>query len=120
SSSASQAFRHSYALAPSGRVLIDNPYGDVRISAWDRDEVRIEAVKSAPDARRLDYAQIVVDSSSDRLSVRTQYAGADAEHPASVEYRITVPRTANLDGVKLVNGGLSIRGLVGAVRATSV
>jgi len=56
SSTASQQFRQSYALAPSGRVVIDNPYGDVRISAWDRDEVRIEAVKSASDASRSLFA----------------------------------------------------------------
>jgi DUF4097 and DUF4098 domain-containing protein YvlB len=117
---ASQEFRQSYALRPSGRVVIDNPYGNVRICAWDRDEVRIEATKSAPDARRLEDAQIVVDSTSETLSIRTQYAGAEADQPASVEYRITVPRTANLDGVKLVNGGLSIEGLAGSVKATSV
>jgi len=120
STGSQQEFRQSYALAAGGSVIIDNPYGDVRISAWDREEVRIEAIKSAPDSRRLDDAQIVVDSTSDTLSIRTQYAGADAEHPASVKYRITVPRSANLDDVHLVNGGLSIRGLQGAVKATSV
>jgi hypothetical protein len=120
STDSQQEFRQSYALAAGGRVVIDNPYGDVRIIAWDRDEVRIEAIKSASDSRRLDDAQIVVDSTSDSLSIRTEYAGADAEHPASVEYRITVPRTANLDDVHLVNGGLSIRGLQGTVKATSI
>jgi hypothetical protein len=120
STGSQQEFRQSYALAAGGRVVIDNPYGDVRIIAWDRDEVRIEAIKSASDSRRLDDAQIVVDSTSDSLSIRTEYAGADAEHPASVEYRITVPRTANLDDVHLVNGGLSIRGLQGTVKATSI
>lgn len=120
STSSQQQFRQSYALAAGGRVVIDNPYGDVRIKAWDREEVLIEAIKSASDTRRLEDAQIVVDSTSDTLSIRTQYAGAGAEHPASVAYRITVPRTANLDAVRLVNGGLSIRGLQGAVKATSV
>ncbi len=119
-SSASQEFHQSYALTSRGRVMIENLYGNVAISTWDRDEVRIEATKSASDARRLDDARIVVDATSDSLSIRTQYAGADAEHPASVEYRITVPRKANIEGVKLVNGGLSIRGLAGSVRATSV
>jgi len=120
STNASQEFRQSYALRPSGRVVIDNPYGDVRICAWDRDEVRIEATKTAPDARRLEDARIVVDSTSESLSIRTQYAESEADQPASVEYRITVPRTANLDGIKLVNGGLSIDGLAGSVKATSV
>lgn len=120
STGSQQEFRQSYALAAGGRVVIDNPYGDVRINAWDREEVRIQAIKSASDATRLDDAQIVVDSTCDTLSIRTQYAGVDSEHPASVEYRITVPRTANLDGIRLMNGGLSIRGLHGAVKATSV
>ena len=54
----------------------------------------VQAVKRSADPRRLDDAQIVVDSSSDLVSIRTQYAGADAEHPASVEYRIMVPAHA--------------------------
>lgn len=120
STGSQRQFRQSYALAAGGRVVIDNPYGDVRIKAWDREEVLIEAIKSAADSRRLEDARIVVDSTCDTLSIRTQYAGTEAEHPASVAYRITVPRTANLDDVRLVNGGLSISGLHGAVKATSV
>ena len=117
---ASQEFQHSYSLAPHGRIRIENRYGDVRITAWDRDEVRIEAVKSAADEERLADASIVVDSTAEQLVVRTQYAGAESEAPASVEYRITVPRTANLDEIRLTNGALSISGLKGAVKATSV
>ena len=62
----------------------------------------------------------MVDSSSELVSIRTQYAGSDAEHPASVEYRIMVPRSANLENVKLINGGLSLSGLAGPVKASSV
>ncbi len=113
-------FRQTYSLHPNGRVMIQNLYGDVKITAWDRDEVLVEAFKKSRDPRQLDDAQIVVDASSDMLSIRTQYGGTDAEHPASVDYRIVVPRGANLDSVKLVNGGLSISGLAGSVKATSV
>jgi len=113
-SATEQSFHRSYALAHSGRVLIDNPYGDVSICSWDRDEVRVEAVQSASGA------SIVVDSTSDTLSIRTQYLGFNTAHPASVEYRITVPRSANLDAIKLVNGELSIEGVAGSVKATSV
>ena len=80
----------------------------------------VEAIKRSTDARHLDDARIVVDTSDGLVSIRTQYVGADAEHPASVEYRIMVPRTANLDNVKLVNGGLSISGVTGIVKASSV
>jgi len=114
------AFRHAYALHPNGRVVVQNLYGDVAITAWDRDEVLVEAFKKSADPRRLEDARIVVDSSSELLSIRTQYAGMDAEHPASVDYRIMVPRTASLENVRLINGGLLISGVSGPVKASSV
>ena len=113
-------FRQTYSLNSNGKVEIQNLYGDVRITAWDRDEVLVQAIKRSRDPRQLKDACIVVDSSSESLSIRTLYAGTDAERPASVEYRITVPRTANLENVKLINGGLSISGVAGSVRASSV
>jgi len=113
-------FRQRFALGPCGRVVIENLYGDVSITAWDRDDVLVEAIKHSADPHRLDDARIIVEPSSGALSIHTVYSGADAEHPASVEYRIMVPRRANLDEVKLVNGGLSISGVAGPVKASSV
>ena len=71
-------FRHLYALNANGRVVIQNLYGDVSITAWDRDEVLVEAIKRSPDPRHLNDARIVVDPSADLVSIRTQYAGSDA------------------------------------------
>ncbi len=42
-------FRATYSLAPNGRVVIQNLYGDVQITAWDRDEVLVEATKHSTD-----------------------------------------------------------------------
>lgn len=113
-------FRASYSLAPTGRVVIQNLYGNVEIVGWDRDEVMVQATKHSTDPRRLNDAQVIVDSSSELVSIRTQYTGADAEHPASVEYHIMVPRNANLENIRLINGGLSISGVTGPVKASSV
>ncbi len=113
-------FRARYSLSATGRVVVQNLYGDVEITAWDRDEVLVQAVKHSADPGRLDDAQVIVDSSDGLVSIRTQYSGADAEHPASVEYHIMVPRRASLDQVRLINGGLSITGVRGLVKASSV
>jgi DUF4097 and DUF4098 domain-containing protein YvlB len=113
-------FRQFFALGQNGRITIDNQYGNVSIVAWDRDDVLVEAVKQAADPRRMDEAQIVVEPSGGSLSIRTQYAGAANQHPAKVEYRITVPRSTNLEDVKLGNGGLTISGVSGPVKASSV
>jgi len=113
-------FRQLYSLGPNGRVTIQNQYGDVSIMGWDRDDVLVEAVKRTTDSRSLDDARIVVEPSDGALSIRTQYAGPDAQHAPKVEYRISVPRYASLEDVKLGNGGLVISGVAGAVKASSV
>jgi hypothetical protein len=113
-------FRARYSLQANGRVVVQNLYGDVEITAWDRDEVLVLATKHSTDPRRMEDAQIVVDSSSELVSIHTQYTGSDAENPASVEYHIMVPRRANLEQVRLINGGLSISGVAGPVKASSV
>ena len=117
-------FRQLYSLAPNGRVTIQNQYGNVSIVGWDRDEVLVEAVKRSSDPRRLDDARIVVEPVDGALSIRTEYAGADTQnatqHAPKVEYRILVPRYANLEDVKLGNGGLMISGIAGTVKASSV
>ena len=114
------AFRHLYTLSHNGRVAIQNLYGNVSITAWDRDAVLVEAIKHSTGAGTLEDARIVVEPTADLLSIRTQYAGSDAEHPTSVEYRITVPRGAKLESVILTNGALSLDGISGPVKASAV
>jgi DUF4097 and DUF4098 domain-containing protein YvlB len=113
-------FRHLYAFTHNGRVMVQNLYGNVSITAWDRDAVLVEAVKRSTDPEGLNDARIVVEPTADSLSIRTQYSGSDAEHPTSVEYRITVPRGATLENVSLTNGALSLIGLEGPVKASAV
>src|SRR5262245_22726073 len=110
-------FRHIYPLVANGRVTIQNLYGDVRIMGWDREQVQVQAIRRAKDPRRLDDARVIVDSSADSLTIYTQYSASDVDRPASVEYRIMVPRNANLEQVRLINGGLFISGIAGSVKA---
>src|SRR5271157_3847769 len=80
-----EEFHKVYPFSAQGRIQIDNLNGPVHISAWDRDEVKIE-----------------IQAEPSELSIHTEYAGrnhtfnfgGDNEHgnPASVEYTITVPR----------------------------
>lgn len=113
-------FRHLYALHRNGRVTVQNLYGNVSITGWDRDEVLVEAIRHSADPRHTADARIVVEPTVDSLSIRTQYAGYDAQHPTSVEYRLTVPRRIHLEGVLLTNGQLSLNGLSGPVKALAI
>ncbi|MGO8796331.1 MAG: DUF4097 family beta strand repeat-containing protein [Candidatus Sulfotelmatobacter sp.] len=122
-----EEFHQTYALASDGSVELENINGDVHISAWDRNEVKVDAVKYAGTKERLDEARIDVETSPNRITIQTKYPDHDhtfnwgsRNNPAGVEYTLTIPRNAQLDEVKLVNGGLDITGVKGEVRASCV
>src|SRR5580700_65222 len=122
-----EEFHQTYTLTPDGRVELDNINGDVHISTWDRNEVKVDAVKYADSKDRLDEARIEVDSDKEHLSIRTKYRDHDNtfswgshNNPPSVEYTLTVPRTARLDEIKLINGEFDVTGVSGEVHASCI
>ena len=122
-----EEFHHTYPLGAGGRVELDNINGAVHITAWDKDEVKVDAVKYANTKERMDEAEIEVESGSSYVSISTKYRDHNHtwEHdgwnnPASVEYTLTVPRNVRLDEIKLINGPLDIHGVAGEVRASCI
>ena len=122
-----EEFHQTYPLAADGSVSLSNINGDVRVVAWDRNEVKVDAVKRAYMQERLREAKIRVDAGASHIDIETEYpeyrwSGRHEhwENPASIEYTLTVPRGARVDQISLVNGGLNIEGLSGAVQASSV
>ncbi len=122
-----EEFHQTYAFTTDGRVELDNINGDVHISSWDRNEVKVDAVKYADTKERLDEAKIEIDARNDSISIRTKYPNRDHNwtwgshnNPASVEYTLTVPRKARLDEIKLINGELDITGVSGEVTASCI
>src|ERR1700693_1458910 len=122
-----QEFHQNYALAPGGRVALENINGSVHIAGWDRNEVKVDALKYARSKERLEEAKIVIDASKDSVLIRTEYpdhnltfSDDDRDNPASVEYTLSVPRNARLDQIKLINGSLDVQGIAGEVRASCI
>jgi DUF4097 and DUF4098 domain-containing protein YvlB len=126
--SETEEFHQTYPLAANGRVELSNINGAVHISGWDRNEVKVDAVKRAWSKKRLDEAKIKINSSENSISIRTEYPDHnhtfwnDGQHdqPASVEYTLTVPRNARLDTIDLVNGSLDLEGVSGEIKASCV
>src|ERR1700723_3495816 len=122
-----EEFHQTYALTSDGRVELDNINGAVHISTWDQNEVKVDAVKYADTKERLDEAKIEIDARNDSISIRTKYPDHNQSwnwgshnNPASVEYTLTVPRTARLDEIKLINGSLDVTGMSGEVNASCI
>jgi len=112
----------TYPLDADGRVSLKNVNGAVHISAWDRNEVQVDAVKTAKSKEALDEANIVIDSAAGSVSIRTRYPEHESHHHdhAGVEYTLKVPRRARLFAVETVNGGVDVRAVAGNVKITSV
>jgi DUF4097 and DUF4098 domain-containing protein YvlB len=125
-----EEFHQSYPLNATGRVSIENINGGVRISVWDQNEIKVDAVKRAYKKERLDEAKVDVSSTPDSVRIRTEYPDrnqsfSDGEprrynNPATVEYSLTIPRKARIDSADLVNGSLEIEGAEGDVKAACV
>jgi len=122
-----EEFHQTYALTPDGRIELENINGPVHISSWDQNQVKVDAVKYADTKERLEEMRIEIDSGKDYLSIRTKYRDhdhtwdSDSRHnPGGVEYTLTVPHTARLDEIKLINGSLDVAGVSGEVRASCI
>ena len=125
-----EEFHRSVPLTAGGRVSIENINGSVRITVWDQNEVKIDAVKRAYKRERLNEARIEIDATSDAVRIKTRYPYEDQtftdeeprryDNPAIVDYSLTIPRKARLESAELVNGALEIEGVEGDVKASCI
>jgi hypothetical protein len=121
-----EEMHQTYPLAADGRLSLANVNGSVRLSVWDRPEVKLDAVKSARSTNDLEKLKIEVESKADRLAVRTRHGefkgwrGWRRSSSGSVDYRLTVPRSVRLEDISNVNGLIEIEGARGQVRASTV
>jgi len=117
-----EEFDRTYPLNDPGRVHLENVNGNVHIVTWDREEIKVDAIKRAKTQEHLDEVRIEVDAKADRVRVKTKYPDAKAKrnNSTSVDYTVTVPKHCRLDGVSTVNGGIEIEKVGGDVEASSV
>ncbi|HZH30803.1 MAG TPA: DUF4097 family beta strand repeat-containing protein [Pyrinomonadaceae bacterium] len=129
-----EEFHQSYPLSAQGRVTLRNISGAVRITAWDRAEVRVDAVKRAESREILEEARIVVEASADSVRIETRYPenafnyerGDDTSsarrhrNGASVDYTVSVPRGARLESIEVISGRLDIENVTGGVKASCI
>ena len=106
------------ALAPGGSLDLSNVNGAIEIDAWDRNEVRIYAVKSARTAEALREVEVEIEESPDRITVRT-HLPKGRNKGGSVAYQIQAPASAGLKA-ETVNGRVAVEGVRGDLTLESV
>ncbi len=122
-----ERFEQIYSLNLNGRVKASNISGNIKVTTWDSPQVRLVAIKTASDSERMKDLTLQIDSTADAFSVKAKYRQNDGDDGywdkrghLSVEYELTVPRTAMLDKISSVSGNVSIDGSENETKASSV
>jgi DUF4097 and DUF4098 domain-containing protein YvlB len=115
-----EKFSETHPLNAKGSVEVDNINGGIRVSSWDRNEVKVEAVKKAKIEEHLEQVKIEVAAAPEHIAIKSRYPKSRQNNSTSVEYTITVPRECDLRLVKTINGGIAISGVRGNVQASSI
>jgi Toastrack DUF4097 len=114
-------FHKTVPLSANGTVSLDNVNGGVEITGWNRNEVQIDAVKSADSQDKLNDITIDVNASSNSVSIQTKYAKHFMNNnPGGVTYTLHVPQNARIDKINMVNGSLTVQKLTGELTANLV
>lgn len=118
-----EVVERSAEFAPGGRLTIVNVNGDIAVNSWDRNEVKMKAVKRAraesEEAARslLEKTTVQFDRNEAGVDIRTEAPKKPGRNRnVSVAYAVTVPREIDLE-MKTVNGTIEVKDISGAVDA---
>lgn len=119
-----EKFSETLPLSPTGALRLENVDGDVDIEAWDKNEVSIEAEKSARNEDNLKQIEIRIDAKPDRVAIETFVPKSVRKWfentQYSVRYRLRVPAGISLEKIDVVNSDLTVIGVRGRVNLDTV
>jgi hypothetical protein len=122
-----ERFEQIYPLNANGRVNVSNVNGSIIVEAWDRNEVKLEAIKTADTQENLADVEIKIDSRQDSFSVEADYDSTKNGkrewknyRKLEVQFRLSVPRTAVLNEIETVNGSVAVSNFVNYTKVSAV
>lgn len=124
SATVTEKFSQTHPLDAAGTVAVTNMNGDIEIVGWDKNEVSIEAEKSARTDEELKRIEIIVEASAQQVVVKTKHHKADGDswwhrngnNSGGVHYVLHVP--AKLQRVKIdaMNSNISTEKVSAAMK----
>ncbi len=126
----------TYVLAADGIVSLENVNGDVEITGWDKNEVRIDAEKRARNDEDLQKISIRFSSTNldinghgaSKLSIKTEIPKGhfgflwfgNSNVRGEVRYKLMVPFGAHLEKIDVVNSDITVREVRGPMNLDTV
>lgn len=107
----------TYDLTPGGVVAINNISGYIRITSWNENRVKVDAVKRARQDEDVSQIEIQVLAQAGRVELRTLYPRRASN--VWVDYDVKVPRTAVLSSINSISGEITVSDQVARLTARS-
>ena len=115
-----EKFEKTESIARDGKVEVRNVSGDVEVKTWDRNEVKIDALKISKAStmeKAKEYAQkvkIEVFKENGILKIETKYPKPSIKGlSVSIHYTLMIPSQAAIKG-KSVSGDVTLENIGGS------
>lgn len=126
-----ERFEKTYPLTANGRVSVSNVNGSITVEGWDRNEVKLEYVKTADTKEHLSDVQVKINAQNDSLDVEAEYDyewsrnggnnnWKSRNSKVEVEFRLMVPRGAMLNEIETVNGSVNVANVTNTTKVSAV
>ncbi len=112
-----QTIEKIYAVDPAVTFSVRNRDGSIRIYGWGEPEMKVQAIKKAYSADRLNKIGVDISAQPQSVSIKTNFPPMPRwglfDRSGTVDYTIIVPETSKITRVELINGEVSIDGIRG-------
>jgi len=107
-------FHETYDLNPDGIISVNNLSGNVRVTSWGENRVKVDAIKRGEREDEIRQVEIQVVATAERIDIRTVYPRQRSSR-VSVDFELKVPRTAALSPLNATSGNITVIGPVARV-----
>lgn len=121
-----EKFAKTESLARDGKVEIRNISGDIEVTTWDRNEVKIDALKtskaSSMDKAKENASKVKIEVTRENgiLKVETKYPKPSIKKlSVSVYYKVTIPSQAAIKA-RSISGDVRLENIGGKAAAETV
>lgn len=107
-------FSEEYNTNDNTTLIVKNSNGDIRITTYDGDTVKLDAEKRVSENHKdeLDKTEIIVTEEDNEIVIETIYEEPSKTH-ATVNMEIMVPEHVNVETVHSSNGDITVRNVEG-------
>lgn len=109
-----------------GHFSLDTVNGDVDVRTWDKNEISIEAEKSAKTEEELKQIDLQIELSDSKAVIKVKFPKRSGglfgggTIRAAVRFKIMVPATVTVEKLSVVNASIKLDGVQGAVKVETV